>query len=212
MMVFDKFRQFADETVGIPSYSHGQTGVSGTGRTAAGMSMLMGASSLNIKTVIKNFDNFLLKPLGKAMFAFNMQFDYDDDIKGDLEVKASGTASLMQREVKSQRIVQLIQTGSNPMVAPWINFEYLSKEAAKSLELDEEKAINNPKMAALQAQMLGAMSGMMQQGAQQNSTMTDPNQVGGGTIGGGGAPPTPGEDKFSGTQQVENAGPTQQIT
>ena len=27
MMMFDKFRQLADEQTGIPSYSHGQTGV-----------------------------------------------------------------------------------------------------------------------------------------------------------------------------------------
>ena len=43
-------------------------------RTASGMSMLLGASSLNIKTVIKNIDDFLLKPLGEAFFHWNMQF------------------------------------------------------------------------------------------------------------------------------------------
>ena len=35
-------------------------------RTASGMSMLLGAASLNIKTVIKNLDDFLLKPLGET--------------------------------------------------------------------------------------------------------------------------------------------------
>ena len=38
MMMFDKARQIADDATGIPSYSHGQTGVQGTGRTAAGIS------------------------------------------------------------------------------------------------------------------------------------------------------------------------------
>ena len=33
---------FLDEETGMPSIMHGQTGVSGTGRTAAGLSMLMG--------------------------------------------------------------------------------------------------------------------------------------------------------------------------
>ena len=39
--------------------------------------MLLGAASfpLNIKTVIKNLDDFLLKPpLGEAYFPWNMQF------------------------------------------------------------------------------------------------------------------------------------------
>ena len=52
LMMFDKFRQLADEQTGIPSYSHGQTGVQSMTRTASGMSMLLGASSLNIKTCL----------------------------------------------------------------------------------------------------------------------------------------------------------------
>ena len=90
MMMFDKFRQLADESTGIPSYSHGQTGVQSMTRTASGMSMLLSAANLNIKTVVKNLDDFLLKPLGEAYFQWNMQF-YEGDlaIEGDLEVKAT---------------------------------------------------------------------------------------------------------------------------
>ncbi len=101
MQMFDKFRQLADEQTGIPSYSHGQTGVQSMTRTASGMSMLLGAASLNIKTVIKNLDDFLLKPLGEAYFQWNMQFlDSRLGVEGDLEVKATGTNSLMQKEVR----------------------------------------------------------------------------------------------------------------
>ena len=92
MLMFDKFRQLADEQTGIPSYSHGQTGVQSMTRTASGMSMLLGAASLNIKTVIKNLDDFLLKPLGEAYFQWNMQFlEGKLDVQGDLEVRATGT-------------------------------------------------------------------------------------------------------------------------
>ena len=37
MQMFDKFRQLADESTGLPSYSHGQTGVQSMTRTASGM-------------------------------------------------------------------------------------------------------------------------------------------------------------------------------
>ena len=101
MMMFDKFRQLADEQTGIPSYSHGMTGVQSMTRTASGMSMLLGAASLNIKTVIKNLDDFLLKPLGEAYFQWNMQFlESKLGVDGDLEIKATGTNSLMQKEVR----------------------------------------------------------------------------------------------------------------
>ena len=94
-----EFRQLADESTGIPSYSHGQTGIQSTTRTASGMSMLMGAAALNIKTVIKNIDDYLLRPLGETLFHWNMQFNKDiPEIQGDLDVKARGTSSLMQKK------------------------------------------------------------------------------------------------------------------
>ena len=37
MMLFDKARVLADESTGFPSFAHGQTGVSGVGRTASGI-------------------------------------------------------------------------------------------------------------------------------------------------------------------------------
>ena len=95
MMMFDKARQLSDESTGFPSFAHGQTGIAGVGRTASGISMLMGAAAGGIKTVIKNVDDYLLKPLGEGLFQFNMQFDFDPSIKGDLEVVARGTESLM---------------------------------------------------------------------------------------------------------------------
>ena len=59
MQLFDKARQLADESTGFPSFAHGQTGVSGVGRTASGISMLMNAASGSIKTVIKNIDDYI---------------------------------------------------------------------------------------------------------------------------------------------------------
>ena len=61
MQLFDKARQLADESTGFPSYAHGQTGITGVGRTASGISMLMNAAAGSIKTVIKNIDDYLLK-------------------------------------------------------------------------------------------------------------------------------------------------------
>ena len=114
LQLFDKARVLADESTGFPSFAHGQTGVSGVGRTASGISMLMGAAQGGIKNVIKNVDDYLLRPLGEGLFRFNMQFDFDPKIKGDLEVKARGTESLMANEVRSQRLMQFMQISSSP--------------------------------------------------------------------------------------------------
>jgi hypothetical protein len=205
MMMFDKARQLADESSGFPSFAHGQTGVTGVGRTASGISMLMGAAAGSIKTVIKNVDDYLLRPLGEGLFRFNMQFDFDPEIKGDLEVKARGTESLMANEVRSQRLMQFLQIASNPALAPFAKFQYVIREIAKSMGLDPEKVTNNMSEAALQAEMLkGFQQPLDQQGqpAPAGANPMDPTGAGGGNIGIGQAP-VPGEQGFSGNAQQQ---------
>ena len=167
MQMFDKFRQLADESTGIPSYSHGQTGVQSMTRTASGMSMLMGAASLNIKTVIKNIDDSLIKPLGEAMFQWNMQF-YEGDlpIVGDLEIKATGSASLMRKEVRSQRLTMFLQTIQNPAIAPFVRISEVVKELAYSLDLDPDEIINSKDEAEIYAKIIGFQNANKGNGSQ----------------------------------------------
>ena len=208
MQLFDKARVLADESTGFPSFAHGQTGVSGVGRTASGISMLMSAANGSIRSVVKNVDDYLLGPLGKAFFSFNMQFDFDESIKGDLEVKASGTESLMSNEVRSQRLMQFLQVASNPMLAPFAKMDYIIREIAKSMDLDPDKVTNSMQDAAIQAELFkkfapqqppaqpGPAPGPEGQ-APAGANVQDTTGSGGAQMGTGTAP-QPGEQGFSG--------------
>jgi len=218
LQLFDKARQLADESTGLASFSHGQTGVSGVGRTASGISMLMNAASGSIKTVIKNVDDYLLKPLGEGMFRFNMQFNFNPEIRGDLEVHARGTESLMANEVRSQRLMQFLQTASNPALAPFAKFNYIIREIAKAMDLDPTKVTNNMDEAIVQAELLKqfqgppAQQGQPQQGQPQQGqppagvNPMDPTGAGGGNIGTGQVP-QPNEQGFSGNGQANTEQP-----
>jgi len=217
LQLFDKARQLADESTSIPSFSHGQTGVTGVGRTASGISMLMNAASGSVKTVIKNVDDYLLKPLGEGLFRFNMQFDFDPKIRGDLEVKARGTESLMANEVRSQRLMSFLQVASSPVLAPFAKFQYVITEIAKALDLDPNKVTNNMDEAAVQAELMKQFQGPPQQQAQQQpqegANPLDPTGAGGSTIGTGQAP-VPGEQGFTGVPQQSgqtNTQPTETV-
>ena len=216
MQLFDKARVLADESTGFPSFAHGQTGVSGVGRTASGISMLMSAANGSIRTVVKNVDDYLIRPLGKAFFAFNMQFDFDESIRGDLEVRASGTESLMANEVRSQRLMQFLQVAQNPTLAPFAKMDYVIREIAKSMDLDPDKVTNSMADAAIQAEILKGFQAPTPppeapqgvpapQGAEQSPQapqkpmggVQDTSGSGGGQIGTGTAP-LPGEQGFTG--------------
>jgi hypothetical protein len=137
-------------------------------------------------------------------------------IKGDLEVKATGTNSLMQKEVRSQRLTMFLQTAQNPAIAPFIKMNKLISELAYSLDLDPEELINDPEEAALMAQIIGMQNNAgkatspetgptgEQQGAMggPEGTPQQPQDLGATGTGGGnigtGAVPQSGESEFSG--------------
>ena len=207
IMMFDKARQLSDESTGMPSFAHGSTGVMGVGRTASGMSMLMGAAAQGIKSVVKNIDDYLLTPLGKSLFAFNMQFNYNEDLQGDLDVVARGTESLMRNEIRSQRLIQFMQLSGNPAMAPFIKFDYVLKEIAASMDLDEDYIMNDPREAMIQAKLMAEMAALMpQQAAPQGQPQApDPTNNGGGQAVPGNAP-EPGAPGFTGAGGGDNGG------
>tara|TARA_R110000737_G_scaffold64473_1_gene92160 strand:- start:6041 stop:8206 length:2166 start_codon:yes stop_codon:yes gene_type:complete len=207
MQMFDKARVLADESTGLPSFSHGQTGISGVGRTASGISMLMSAANGSVRTVIKNVDDYLLDPMGKAMFAFNMQFDHDPEIKGDLEVKARGTSSLMANEVRSQRLMQFLGVVQNPALAPFAKMDYIIRQIAESMDLDPDKVANSLGEAAIQAEVLKKFQAENPEQAPQDPQGQGPGgapvqgqgAAGQGAAGTGGVA-APGEQGFSGNE------------
>ena len=210
LLMFDKARQLSDESTGMPSYAHGSTGIMSTGRTASGMSMLMGAAAQNIKAVVRNIDDYLLAPLGRSLFAFNMQFKFDDKMaQGDLDIVARGTESLMRNEIRSQRLLQFMQMTANPMMAPFVKYDYILREIASSMDLNEDKVLNDPREAAIQAQMMAELAALMPQpqgGQAPNAAgVNDPTGTGGGTIAPGMAP-EPGAQGFSGGGGGDNGG------
>lgn len=202
MQMFSQFRQMADEATGIQSILHGQTGVSGTGRTASGLSMLMDSASMSIKNVIRNIDDHLLKPLASSYFQWNMQFNSEEhpEIKGDLEIRALGSFNLISKERKAQSLQTFLQLSTNPQLAPLIRLPTIVKDLAIQMDMDPEEILNSPEEAMAYAQLMA-----MNQAAQ-----------GGGPGGGVPAPqaPAPGQDGFTGNDagagnQAGTQGPIQ---
>ena len=161
----------------------------------------MGAAALNIKTVIKNVDDHLLKPMGESFYYWNMQFNPKQDVVGDLEVHALGTESVMRKEVRSQRLIQFLQVVSNPVAAPFAKIHNVIKEIASSMDLEPDEFANDTEEAMIFAQILGTANAVAggggaqgQNSQQQIPTNADPNQL-------TGAPPGPDEQGFSGSGQ-----------
>lgn len=172
MQMYDKARELADEAT-FPSLTHGNTGINpSVGRTSSGISMIMGAASVGIRMAVKNFDDYLLSALGQALFEFNKLNTDDPELEGNFIVNAGGTDSLMRNEIKSQRIMSLMQFGENPMLAPFFKWPYLIREGVRAMDLDPDKATNTEEEAQRMALLMQSMQppqpqpGQPQQGQQ----------------------------------------------
>lgn len=130
------FESNTDETTAIPRYMSGENATQGAAGTARGMSMLMGAANIVIKDLITSWDEGTLEPFLRALYRWNMQFNKDNTIKGDFDMSASGTASLVAREVRSQQLNEFTMT-IGPEDAPFIKRHKLLQQRADALELSD---------------------------------------------------------------------------
>ena len=166
--IVELFRRFADETTSLPSYTHGQQTAS-LNKTATGISMLMGAANVALKSTIKNIDDFLLEPMIEGLFHWNMEYNPRQDIKGDLRIVARGSTALVQKEVQSQRLLQFLSLVSNPMDSALIDRNKLLRDIAQTLDIDPDDVIKSEeRLQAEQAIQNQMLAGMQQGGAGAN--------------------------------------------
>lgn len=167
------FDQNADEVTAIPRYVTGENAQNGAAGTSGGLSMLMGNVNIVLKDLIGAFDEGVTRSFITGMYYWNMQFNPDDTIKGDFDVKARGVASLVAKEIRAEQLNQFAAMTANPMDAPYIKRDVLNRQRAEALDLtdvvlseDEVAAQQNSQAAQQQAQMQAQVQQLQLQEAQ----------------------------------------------
>ena len=125
-----------DEVTGIPKYLYGDGPSQGAGATSSGLSQLLGQANTGVKAQVQSFDDGITAPLIGGMVAWNMQFNPDPSIKGDYQVQATGTKSLVAKEVRSQMLA-LFSGSLSPMEKTYIKWDKLVAEKAKAHDLGD---------------------------------------------------------------------------
>jgi hypothetical protein len=144
MGVYDRFSRLADDHSGIPSYIYGDTNVQGAGRTASGLSMLMGSAGKGIRQVVMHIDNDVIKTIVQRQFVYNMRYDPDESIKGDAQIVARGAVNLAVKETVNVRRVEFLNATANEFDIEIIGKTgraALLREVAKGLQMPVEDII-----------------------------------------------------------------------
>ena len=127
----------------LPAYMQGaQAG--GAGRTASGLSMLMGSANLDIKEQVMSFDLGITRPVIRAFYLWNMQLNDDEAIKGDYEVVAKGSSSLVAKELRAQQLDQMLPMLMQPPFVSHIDIKKLLEEVFKVRDLLDTEILLSP--------------------------------------------------------------------
>jgi hypothetical protein len=154
--VYDRFSRLADDHSGIPAYVYGDLNVQGAGRTSSGLSMLMGAAGKGIRQVVMHIDTDVVKPIVMRQFVYNMRYDEDESIKGDVQVVAKGAINLAVKETVNIRRIEFLNATANP-----VDLEILGKdgraailrEIAKGLQMPVDEVIPSREKSGYQAEI-----------------------------------------------------------
>jgi hypothetical protein len=167
--VYDRFSQMADDHSGIPAYVYGDINVKGAGRTASGLSMLMGSAGKGIRQVVMHIDHDVIHPIVRRQFIYNMRYDQDESIKGDVEIVPKGAVNLAVKETVNVRRVEFLNATANPIDMEIMGPEgraAILREVAKGLQMpvddiipSREKLVYNQQLTAQAMAMETAQGG-----------------------------------------------------
>lgn len=144
MAVYERFSRLADDHSGIPSYIYGDVDVKGAGRTASGLSMLMGSAGKGIRQVVMHIDNDITMPIVERQFVYNMRYDPDESIKGDAQVIPRGAVNLAVKETVNMRRVEFLNATGNEVDMSIIGKDgraAILREIAKGLQMPVDEIV-----------------------------------------------------------------------
>ena len=205
MTVYERFSNLADEYTGIPKYMAGfNGGDGGAGRTASGISMMIGNASKIIKQVIGGIDTNILQPMLERLWYFNMRYSDDADLKGDIKCVARGAASLVTKEAARLRNNEFLQVALNSPVAQNImgveGVAEILRGTVKTLDHNPDKVV--PPLPVLRQRMAQQQMQQMQMLAMQGGAPGAPGEQGAQA-----ERPGPGRNLQDGSPATDNFGP-----
>lgn len=134
--LFQLALRLADEESALPLIAQGDQ-ASHITKTKGGMSMLMDAAGVMLRRSVKAIDDGITVPFIGGVYNWNMEFNPDEEIKGDFNVQARGSSFLMEREQQLQSFMTYMQfLQSHPLFAKVMNWDQVLEEGTRLLRMN----------------------------------------------------------------------------
>lgn len=115
MQIYTGMTALGDDISAIPRYVTGESLSGGAGRTASGLSMLMGNAQKVLQTVAANIDIDVMRGVLNGLYEMIMLTDQTGLLSGDEQIKVNGVVVALQKETEHQKQLQFLQITGNPI-------------------------------------------------------------------------------------------------
>ena len=162
LALFNVARDLADEEAGLPSVAQGEAGAQPV-NTATGMSILMNSANTVLRRAIKSWDDGITLPFIQRLYDWNMQFNPNQEIKGDNQIHARGSSHLIVKEMQAQNAMSLINIAASPLLQPLTDVPELYRRVVTSMQLDPNEVVKTDSEIEQEMQMQQQMMAQQQQ-------------------------------------------------
>jgi len=136
--IINMFKDFGDEESALPSFLFAEPDKTNM-ETATGMDTRQTNMNVTLNDIVKNFDepneSFI-----RAMYKWNLEFNDNEEIKGDYDIKSLGSSSIMNKETQNLLLTQFAGTLTEEERMYLKTSTYL-KERAKLMDLDADRLL-----------------------------------------------------------------------
>lgn len=104
--------KMAEDVTGMPMLMQGQQGKAPD--TVGGMTILNNNANAVLRRIARLFDSCITEPHIRRYYAWLMEHGEDADEKGDFQIVARGSTALVERDIQSQEMVNVLALCLNP--------------------------------------------------------------------------------------------------
>ena len=126
--------KFLDLETGVPMIFQGEQ--QKMPETLGATNIMVDASNVSLRSRVKIFDDQITDPHLTKYYHYNMQYNENEELKGDYAVDARGVSALYQREQYIQTLMQIMPFKNDPDFKLRIDWDKALKEMFSSLGLN----------------------------------------------------------------------------
>ena len=111
-------------------------------QTAGGMAILMNATNIMFRRMVKGWDDGITEPNMTRGYDYLMRYSNKEHIKGDYQVRARGSSVLLVREIQQQNLFLLaIQGTQHPVLAPYLKPVEILRKMVQAMMLAADDVV-----------------------------------------------------------------------